>query len=651
MADRPASIPDEGLTASRRKVRPRPLRLGDPVRVVWMGPRGDDPGLLRIKSDNPALYEFLTSPEEMAGLVKHGVLVLDEQGQPMKVQPFAEVDRKDIPVPRWRPVEPKASGTAWGSNSWKSYDNEPYIRQIAPSDDELNAVVEYTLDNSDEAWLRQFNKLCRKPADKLSADGFETIVDTFEKLHFKAVQATPLCPGSIPGTDLLPFDAAAEQLSSLGFSIAQVEGVHQYWVQRRNKWSRPLLDRLCYEMPWNAILHAHRRRRNDTEDVSDNLPTPFLHHFSPKKDWIRRAERMTEQERYDYMWHMRDDLETARNLATQVELREKLKRQCHNFWAEGLIAQVQSLCPLADAGVDDEVENIASQSRTMDNKKRKALCDSPVTEKKKRARQQGRAYPVLPTSSDSPSSLSSGPPSAPRRPLTRSMGVPVRMDDGNNVSHFPCAKQHSDPSCPRTESQGQHGPPQGVPLGPQLNDHFRRAQKSTVALQKDARYPLRSSKEGLTGTSCSKNPSEGNETVPGGLETGSRCKSRKELARRRIVHVQSDANGMNGRRPVTRSRQPAPISCSGSLKNGHTSAFHKEMAPSKEHINGRAQRVKSMRAILKEVEKQRGAKTSANVISKMAEILKAPPSGNTRSRGNSDLSSIPSRLIPYLNGV
>lgn len=61
---------DEGIPGSRRKVRPRPLRLGEPIRVFWMDPRVNGGGLRRAKTDDPALYEFLTSPGEMAGLVK-----------------------------------------------------------------------------------------------------------------------------------------------------------------------------------------------------------------------------------------------------------------------------------------------------------------------------------------------------------------------------------------------------------------------------------------------------------------------------------------------------------------------------------------------------------------------------------------------------
>lgn len=63
---------------------------------------------------------------------------------------------------------------------------------------------------------------------------------------------TPLGPGAIPSADLLPLQAAIEQLCAKGYSASQVEGVHKYWVERRAKWNRPLLDRLCYEMPWNV---------------------------------------------------------------------------------------------------------------------------------------------------------------------------------------------------------------------------------------------------------------------------------------------------------------------------------------------------------------------------------------------------------------
>lgn len=64
-----------------------------------------------------------------------------------------------------------------------------------------------------------------------------------------------------------------------------------------------------------AILHADRRRRHETEDSTDHQPTPFLHHYSPDKNWIRRVGRMTEQERYEYMWYMREEMEVLHGMA------------------------------------------------------------------------------------------------------------------------------------------------------------------------------------------------------------------------------------------------------------------------------------------------------------------------------------------------
>ncbi|KAK9817732.1 hypothetical protein WJX72_001373 [[Myrmecia] bisecta] len=405
---------------SLRTVRPRPLHITDKVRVLWAG---RDPELYDI--DGGAFYQWLERTEAEArrgdpagstvGSCQSQIVVV---GHEFKVhKPSHEVEAAadskpdqavSAPVAAVRPggraagrggrvgravaaedgfgpivtptyrLIPKPERAAMrqparqhsGMEQASGSGEAAYIRFVAPQADELDAAVEYDMDDEDERFLAKFNReASRRRQERLTEDGFEAMINRFEKDHHAALQQRPeallrLANGHMPSvSDVLPLAEASKGLQVV--SERGIEQVYTYWKGKRTRNVRPLLHRLWFEAPWHRMGQAVAKAEG--EEAGEEAAVPFMGKDEPQA--LPRHRRMDLDEVGFKLGSIRDDLELVRTLADQVRRREKLKKRRLVLWQQMLRqqlaarhvpapAQLQALgAPAADAGLLTRTES------------------------------------------------------------------------------------------------------------------------------------------------------------------------------------------------------------------------------------------------------------------------------------------------------
>ncbi|QDZ24925.1 hypothetical protein HOP50_15g74680 [Chloropicon primus] len=194
-----------------------------------------------------------------------------------------------------------------------------YIR--APVQAKPGEVIEYDLDDDDEAWLREFNRPRKGEWEEsegqvhLEEDKFELMLN---KLEFACAEAAERATtgGNASSSNMnnhtiylqreIAFDALR---TATGAKYSVLSAVYNYWRQKRAKWNKPLLRRL--QAPTSA---------------SDTNPYNV---FRPREKANRpqtRRRRENNLQSFEKMKELRVNMEMAKELLEWAMKRERRKR-------------------------------------------------------------------------------------------------------------------------------------------------------------------------------------------------------------------------------------------------------------------------------------------------------------------------------------
>ncbi|KAK9865423.1 hypothetical protein WJX84_002361 [Apatococcus fuscideae] len=410
---RPSNRPDD----FQRTIRPRPLHVEDQMRVFW---GNSDPDLRKI--DGGAFAKWLQSHDQaLQGLTSGaapsavgaaqdqtrvcGLGMLDRPHasgslaaslpQQRDRQPSAAASRHrlaqpapaaleapSICIPSYRTIErrpgmPSDAGVCKGSEASHT---AGYIRYVAPTPEEQEAMLEYDMDSDDEEWLAQYERqlssrsaaasgraasggkpkpgarrkyaaasqvqghgaspTIEAPDRLLHEETFERTMDRLEKAHHAALQAMSSTQNLQPGHPLpsaetvLDMDAAFTACE--GLLPEHVEAVYRHWLTKQMPTRRPLLQRLWFQPPWQGLglqwgaskLPQGPSAGPSCQPESDGEEClPFVGKDSPPPGPAARLPAMSNEETRLRLEDARSDLERLRTLVDQVRRRERIKRR------------------------------------------------------------------------------------------------------------------------------------------------------------------------------------------------------------------------------------------------------------------------------------------------------------------------------------
>ncbi|GMH36289.1 hypothetical protein BSKO_04157 [Bryopsis sp. KO-2023] len=336
-------------TEQRRRFRARPLRVDDPVPVFYFDSK-------KLKQEQEELYEWLLSTD---GQVEGQVQVVDVESRPVVAETWKHFNKNgaapSIGVPGWQCLSSEDGGSESSSDgdgdssdegpSSEDSHESPYHRWVQRMPEDMMSKKEYVVDDDDDDWLQ---------GKEMEEDLFESIMDSFEKQHYQRLLSdrsrmyTESASGrfglKIPEASVvLPLEKAVEDLKT--FDQKDVELVHSYWVEKRGKAEKPLLDRFMDEFPWSVILDHQRQLRPERVNVEGpfvGVATPDKVNQAPPKV---KQRQMSVDDELHRLYGIREDLERARTLADQVRKREKLKKHLHDTRVERLQLQMDQMRP------------------------------------------------------------------------------------------------------------------------------------------------------------------------------------------------------------------------------------------------------------------------------------------------------------------
>jgi len=130
----------------------------------------------------------------------------------------------------------------------------------------------------------------------------------------------------------------------------EVEAVFGYWLEKRRRRQKPLLEELWNVFPWSVLLdHCKRGASTDASQLRrDSLETPFAASLrTPRTSHVK----ISLEEQLRRLVLIRQDLEVARTLADQVRRREKLKKQHDAIQFEEIHREIASLVASENQGL------------------------------------------------------------------------------------------------------------------------------------------------------------------------------------------------------------------------------------------------------------------------------------------------------------
>ncbi|KAI7905371.1 uncharacterized protein BX663DRAFT_499491 [Cokeromyces recurvatus] len=199
---------DQKPTVRRGRPRKHPITELKPLQPVNHSPTPEQPREERSYKD---FYPDLDIKEPLA-------LISREPSTEPPSDDFKQLMTvSTLPIPRFQKINDKhdqqcrhtkqdddEDGLDLHSHFFHRPKNH-YIRYIEPSEKELFEMVEYDMDEQDEAWLKIYNKERKKEnVGQISCELFEAIIDKLEKEWFNLVKNLPKKPTEEP---LLPEDS------------------------------------------------------------------------------------------------------------------------------------------------------------------------------------------------------------------------------------------------------------------------------------------------------------------------------------------------------------------------------------------------------------------------------------------------------------
>jgi len=254
------------------------------------------------------------------------VQVRDADGV-LRVEPWDDPPKKKIEIPMWStlddPIEMPLPISERPFRRWStSIENARYVA-----------------DDDDVEWLRKRH---------VKMDVFECVVTKLEKMHHRNVRCGNLsftengkiCLRNLPEDEVLPLKEAVASMK--GENADDVEKVYEYWLGKRRRRQKPLLDEMWNVFPWSVLLDHGKRgiAMNASQLRRDSLETPFVAALrTPKTSHIK----ISLEDQLLRLNLIRQDLEVARTLADQVRRREKLKKQRDAIRFEEIHREIASL--------------------------------------------------------------------------------------------------------------------------------------------------------------------------------------------------------------------------------------------------------------------------------------------------------------------
>lgn len=179
-----------------------------------------------------------------------------------------------------------------------------YTRFSSTVEDEIKGAT-YDMTEEDDVFLKSFNGK-RPPAQQLSEDDFEKIMESFEET------ASYLTPFAAVDKSIAPYSDMVPGLNNLDCAckgLPHAKELYEYWKQRRQACNGPLHPPLKFE--------THQ----DTDDMD-----PYVC-FRRREVRQTRKTRARDVQSADKLKRLRRELEEGRNLVLESYQREVDKRE------------------------------------------------------------------------------------------------------------------------------------------------------------------------------------------------------------------------------------------------------------------------------------------------------------------------------------
>lgn len=285
--------------------RPRPIDISKPIPIIRADSE-DYEEIIKLAVTVPKIATGMDPEDEEEKHIREAIKrSLNAQANPSDYA---------IPTPTFKIVEEPEEPPFERKTS--------YYHFHIPTQDELDAMVEYDLDDSDCEWLEQYNKEL-KGGRRLSEDGLEFIIDRLEKAH---------CYSKSKALTQVQAEKVLAEDSTHKVPPNHVGPVYKHWMKKRKGRKQPLLERF-HEPP------------------AFDDPSPLVA-FRPREPFSKQLKktgnRKNDKIAYNKMTQLRREFERSRMLLEMIKKREKLKRDQIQIAFELFELRLKEGVPLMD---------------------------------------------------------------------------------------------------------------------------------------------------------------------------------------------------------------------------------------------------------------------------------------------------------------